>query len=170
MKFVTFAGLVASALVSTAAAANHSGKPTDFVGKAAPKFSVKTLEGESLTNAKLKGKVVVLDFWATWCTSCIKAGPTMQKIYDDNGGNVVVIGMDAKETKSRPAASTDYRKKHGYTYKFVSNADAAHKAFKGIGLPLIVVIGKNGVVRAVFDDFDPTKTGEQIEAAVKAAL
>lgn len=169
MKFANL--LVAVAALSIAATVSAQSSPKAFVGKAAPKFSLKTLDGKTISNANTKGKVVLLDFWATWCTSCIKAGPTMQSLHTKYGGNgLMVVGVNAMETKPRPAASANYKQKHGYTFSFVSDGDKAHKAFKAVGLPIIAVIDKTGKVRAVFDDFDPAKTPAQIEAAIKSLL
>ena len=165
------APLIAAALLLVAVVAPAQDAPKGFVGKKAPAFSFTTLEGTKLSNAKLKGKVVLLDFWATWCGNCLKASPTMQKLSDTYGTKgLVVVAVNAKETKARPAASQAYKKTHGTTYPMVSNGDAAHALYKAPGLPIIVVIDRQGVVKAIFNDFVTETTPAQLEAAVKAAL
>lgn len=142
-----------------------------YVGKKAPAFSFTTLEGKKLSNASLKGKVVVLDFWASWCGNCLKASPTMNALHEKYASKgLVVVGVNALEKKPRPAASQKYKKDHNTAYALVSDGDAAHKKYNQPGLPVIVVIGKDGTVKAAFDDFAGEETAQKIEAAVKGAL
>ena len=68
-----------------------------LVGVPFPDFNEKDLEGKDLSVAKYKGKVVLLDFWATWCPPCVMAVPEIQKVYNkyhDNGFEVVGISLD----------------------------------------------------------------------------
>lgn len=65
-------------------------------GKPAPAFEAKTITGETLKLADLKGKVVLLDFWATWCAPCVAELPTVKKLYDENKDKgFVVVGISA---------------------------------------------------------------------------
>ena len=165
------APLFAALLLLAAAFAPAQNEPKGFVGKKAPAFSFTSLEGTKLSNAKLKGKVVILDFWASWCGNCLKASPTMQKLSDTYASKgLVVVGVNAKETKVRPAASLKYKRDHATKYALVSDGDAAHANYKVPGLPVIVVIDRQGFVKAIFNDFVTETTPAQLEAAVKAAL
>jgi cytochrome c biogenesis protein CcmG/thiol:disulfide interchange protein DsbE len=163
--------LIAASLVGLAALSLAQNSLSGVVGKKAPAFSFTTLEGKKLTNASLKGKVVVLDFWASWCGNCLKASPTMNSLHDKYASKgVVVVGVNALEKKPRPAASEKYKKDHETRYQLVSDGDAAHKKYGVPGLPVIVVIGKDGLIKAAFDDFAGAETAAKIEAAVKSAL
>ena len=65
-------------------------------GDLAPRFTVKTLDGESLSSDALKGKVVLLDFWATWCSPCVQAIPALEEIRKKNAGKpFVLVGVSA---------------------------------------------------------------------------
>jgi thiol-disulfide isomerase/thioredoxin len=65
-------------------------------GDLAPRFTVKTLDGETLSSDALKGKVVLLDFWATWCAPCIQAIPALEEIRKKNAGKpFVLVGVSA---------------------------------------------------------------------------
>ena len=64
------------------------------IGSRLPDFSVKDLQGHSLSSADLRGKVVLIDFWATWCQPCKKEMPGYQKLADRYGSRgFVVIGF-----------------------------------------------------------------------------
>jgi peroxiredoxin len=140
-------------------------------GKAAPDFSLQTTSGDQTTLAKLKGNVVVLDFWATWCPPCRLSLPHIQKLSADQDKfkqGLRVLAVNAKETKAKidPFIQTN-------NYTFVVPMDSQGQAMGkyGVeGIPTTVVIGRDGTVRAVFVGFDPNEGGKGVDAAVEAAL
>ena len=79
---------------------------TDLKGRAMPAFSMKTITGTSLTNANTKGKVVLLDFWASWCGPCKLASPTMQSLHKSHAAKgLLVFGVNGLENKKGPDAA-----------------------------------------------------------------
>lgn len=124
-------------------------KPESFVGKPLPKFTMKSTKGETITNASLKGKVVLLDFWATWCGPCKAASPAVQKFHTNYGAKgLKVIGADTFE--SGPSGAAKYAKQHGYTYTFGEKADGLALSMGANAIPLFVLVDKKGVVRKVW--------------------
>ncbi len=101
------------------------------------------LDGQSVDWAKLLGKVVVLEFWGTWCPFCARQNPILDKFYRDHqakGLEVITISLD----KTKDAASA-YMKKGGYAFK----AGMATPAWQAIykqrrGLPQLMVIDRSG--------------------------
>ncbi|MDZ7268713.1 MAG: redoxin domain-containing protein [candidate division KSB1 bacterium] len=89
----------------------------------APSFTVKTLTGEAVTLASFHGRVVLLDFWATWCKPCVRTVPKLQKVhaqFADSGFSVVGIAVNEKGVK--PVQS--FQQKHKLTYPiFMDDAD-----------------------------------------------
>jgi thiol-disulfide isomerase/thioredoxin len=84
-----------AALVTAAALAIDS-------REAAPRFRAKTLEGEQFTNESLKGKVVLLQFWTTWCTYCRQDQPVVDAIVHDFADKgLVVLAVDVGESKKK---------------------------------------------------------------------
>jgi thiol-disulfide isomerase/thioredoxin len=97
-----------------------------------------------VTNADLaqyQGKVVLLDFWATWCGPCKMAMPGVQRISEKFAGRpVAVVGANCWE-KSDPAA---FMKSNGYTYELMLNADDLAKKYGVSGIPTFVILSPNG--------------------------
>ena len=76
--------------------------PPPLKGKPAPEIALKTLDGKDLKLSDMKGKVVVVDSWATWCPPCRESLPHLQKVSADKdlaGKGLVVWATDIKEDK-----------------------------------------------------------------------
>ncbi len=113
-----------------------------------PSFKMVDLSGKKLNNTNLKGKVVVLDFWATWCVTCHRVSPIMETLHKKYGEKgLVVIGTDVAETKKGAAAR--YSKMHHYTYRFTEGNDKLAETMGIVPLPTVIVIDRKGIVRKV---------------------
>jgi thiol-disulfide isomerase/thioredoxin len=115
-------------------------------GDQAPDFSLQTPDGTKVTLASLKGRIVLLDFWATWCGPCKMAMPGVQSLHEKYKGKpVAIFGVDTFEPgKGDKAAEYMHSKK--YTYGLLVEGDALAKEF-GIGsIPTFVLIGPDGKV------------------------
>src|SRR6185503_13461909 len=137
----------ALAALTITAFSQGGGSLSGLVGKAAPAFKMKDVKGKTHTNKSLKGKVVLLDFWATWCGPCKAASPTMQalhKKYAKQG--LVVVGANTFDGKDGLAKSKAYLKEFGYTYTFTYGNDALAQSLGIRGIPAFVFIGKDGKV------------------------
>ena len=117
------------------------------VGAEAPGFSLKTADSKPISLAELKGKVVVLDFWATWCGPCKMAIPSLQKVADKykDTGNVVVLGMLTDDDVS---LAKKILKEKNATYTLVTNAESTGGKYKVSAIPCLYVVGPDGKIAA----------------------
>jgi len=116
----------------------------DLAGKPAPEFSLQTVDGEPYGLAALRGKPVLLDFWATWCGPCRKAMPSMEKIYSEYKDRLTVLGVDAGEEHDIVA---EFLKKTPLAYPAVlSGKSTVLKDYQVKGYPSFVLIDANGKI------------------------
>ena len=127
----------------------------------APNFQgYDVLTGEKISSKDLKGKVVIIDFWATWCKPCKKSLPKMDKIYKKyKSKGLVVIGISVDENnRNKPdkARVKNYLKNNKVSFPIMMFNKNIIKKFgkhtkKGIhNVPYTFVIGKNGKIYRVF--------------------
>ena len=127
--------------------ASTSNEP-NLAGKAAPPFQVKSLDGVVYALSDLKGKVVVLDFWATWCKPCQAAIPSIDRLYREfKDKDVIVLGVDVGEERGIVAT---FLKTAGISYPvaLTANTEIAYD-YRITAYPTIIVIGRDGMVEGV---------------------
>ncbi|HRK22275.1 MAG TPA: TlpA disulfide reductase family protein [Fimbriimonadaceae bacterium] len=165
-----FLPLAALALFSTGAFAQAA--LNALVGKPLPAMKMTDINGKTHTNASLKGKVVLLDFWATWCGPCKAASPSMDmlhKKYAKQG--LVVIGANAMDGSAADSKkkSISYQREHKYSYNFTYNNDAFAKSAGVGGLPTFIFVGRDGKVAKVQVGFGDSLVA-QFESTIKSLL
>jgi thiol-disulfide isomerase/thioredoxin len=147
-----------------------SDEPSDFaIGKPAPDVLLEQVAPPftNISTGSLKGKVVVMDFWATWCGPCRKTMPVIQKVYSDYQGKIEVMGV-AQEP--RPTVA-DFVKGSEITYPMVlDNTGTAFKAFNCDTIPQLYVIGKDGNIKfhSAGDPIDEKRLRSALDEALKA--
>jgi cytochrome c biogenesis protein CcmG/thiol:disulfide interchange protein DsbE len=125
---------------------NQEGPVT--VGETAPNFTLTTFEGEQISLADLQGKVVVLNFWASWCKPCEEEAAELEsawRIYQP-GGEVMFLGVDYVDTETEAQI---YLEKFDVTYP--NGPDLRTKisqAYRIRGVPETYIIGKDGKLAA----------------------
>jgi thiol-disulfide isomerase/thioredoxin len=135
----------------------HSARPTPAkesaiapgqIGSPLPDFSMTDLEGHTISSADLRGKVVLIDFWATWCGPCKKEMPGYQKLLDRYGSRgFAVIGFkfDTMRDVEDPVL---FAKKLGVRYPLAVASDDLKQKFGGIeGLPTTMIYDRQGILR-----------------------
>jgi peroxiredoxin len=150
------------------AAAGEPGSPEKLKGQAAPDFSLDLLGGGKMQLAQNKGKVVVLDFWASWCGPCVRALPSISEIaaaYKDKG--VVVFALNQQEEADAVKKFLE-AKKLALTVAMDAKGEAA-KLFQVSGIPQTVIIDKEGKIAAVHVGYSPGLK-EALTKEIDAAL
>jgi thiol-disulfide isomerase/thioredoxin len=138
------------------------------IGTRLPEFSVKDLQGREISSADLRGKVVLIDFWATWCQPCKKEMPGYQKLVDHYGSRgfaVVGFKFDTMVDTEDPVL---FAKKIGVRYPLAIATDDLKQKFGGIeGLPTTMLYDRHGILRKKVIGFEST---DVIESVIKSLL
>src|SRR6266566_7653883 len=138
------------------------------VGSRLPDFSAKDLQGREISSADLRGKVVLIDFWATWCQPCKREMPGYQQLLDRYGSRgFAVIGFKF-DTMADTEDPLQFAKKIGVNYPLAVAPDDLKQKFGGIeGLPTTLLYDRQGKLRKTVVGFEYT---DVIESAVKPLL
>jgi len=161
-------------------------KPSNaLLGKPAPDFTFTLLDGpgktKTVTKAELAGKVVVVDFWATWCPPCMKELPEIQKLIDsfaNTDKNVLVVAVSQD---SQPAEISEVRKlvEKTLTEKKINltgnpmgrvaldPSATIGSAFNVEGIPTLVILDAKGIVQSVRVGYDPDAPEELSKTLAK---
>ncbi|HXO06031.1 MAG TPA: redoxin family protein [Candidatus Sulfotelmatobacter sp.] len=134
----------------------------------APDFSFVTLEGETVSNSALRGKVVLLDFWGTWCPPCRESVPTLvslHKKFSEQNFQIVGVSSDTDEDKWKTFIA---EKKMAWP-EYIDLSGSVESLFEVHEFPTYVVIDRNGVIQMRQSGLD-NGTGLQLEDAINKAL
>lgn len=138
-----------------AAKAREEAKKNVQPGCVAPDFTLNDLQGKPLSLSSLKGKIVVLDFWGSWCGWCIKGMPEMKKYYEKyKGKGLEILGVDCNDAEDKWKAAVE---KHALPWLHVREAEkgAVTVKYAVSGYPTKVVVGKDGKILKVVEGEDP---------------
>jgi|SRR5215831_3670986 len=162
-------GLASCAQHFASSASSQAGEvAAGEVGSRLPDFSVKDLHGKEVSSADLKGKVVIIDFWATWCAPCKQEMPGYQRLadrYRSKGFEVVGLKSDAMADTEDPLK---FARKIGVHYPLAITTDDLTQKFGGVrGLPTTLLYDRKGILRKKVIGFEYT---EAIEVDLKPLL
>jgi len=118
-------------------------KITRVIGQQIPDVELKTLDGKSVKLSELKAKVILINFWATWCAPCVKEMPSLQKLADEySSKGLQVVGVDLDEDPE--VVLEKFREKHQIKFPtYVDTQGELAARFNVSGLPLTLVIDGN---------------------------
>lgn len=116
-------------------------------GQLAPDFMGTTVEGDTVRLSEFRGKIVLVNDFATWCGPCLAETPHLVDIYNSQGGDIEIIGLNLQESES---AVLDYQSEFNISYPLVMDPNAElTEIYRPIGLPTSWFIDPDGVIRYV---------------------
>lgn len=120
-----------------------------LLGYLAPDFTLKDLNGRPVKLSGLRGKPVLLNFWATWCPPCRKEMPDLQKFHELYGDKITLLGIDFGESKSDVLA---FLREFGITYANLLDRDGrAFVRYRLTGIPTSYWIDSKGIIRGIWE-------------------
>lgn len=113
------------------------------IGQQAPEWELENSEGELIRLSDYREKIILIDFWASWCVPCIRAQPLLEKIHQENK-DVVVLGINVQEVKDLNL--NDFKNKNDLSYQLVKGSEDIVKNYKVEGLPVVYLIDRRGYI------------------------
>lgn len=175
-KFVV-TSLMMSCLLATLTVASNVTPQEDVesytkIGQQMPSFTVTDLDGTRINIASLKGKVVLVNFWATWCTPCLAELPRLEKqIWKKFKSDDFVMLAIAREQSDDEVAA--FKKERRLTFPMASDPTREiFKLFGNGGIPRSYVVGRDGNILYQSDGYVPSEFGKMaklIERELKKA-
>lgn len=139
--------------------------PAPQAGFLAPDFTLETLEGESITLSDLRGQVVLVNFWATWCPPCKAEMPAFEQAYTDYAAEgFVILAVNAIQQDSVDAIEA-FRATNSLTFPILLDTDSdINRAYQVRSLPTSFFVGKDGIISEVVIG------GPMAEALIRARI
>lgn len=160
----------AASRVPSAVGAPLSSSPSPREGFLAPDFTLDTLDGNKVTLAQLRGKIVVVNLWATWCLPCRAETPTLEKSYEQyKDSGVVILGVDLTSQDSVSDVKS-FIQEFKLTYPILlDQAGDVGYLYQLKGIPTTFFINRQGIIRTmvVGGPMSETFIRSKIEALLK---
>ena len=166
MKLFNHATLTRLALLAILCVGFTSGAWAKTDQAPAPDFTLKSQNGDNLKLSELRGKVILINFWASWCGPCRMENPHVVELYNhyhDKGLNIIGVSLDKDEAKWKEAIAKD-----GLTWNHISNlkfwADPIAEKYNVKAIPATFIVDANGVIIA------KDLRGAELDAKIKELL
>lgn len=160
-KLLAISAILLGVVVLAGCSSAQAVKPEDvIVGNTIPDFSVTSLEGKTINKDSFKGEVVVLNFWASWCTPCMSEIPELKDLAAHSKVKVVGIALDENGLETvKPFVET-----HKINYTVAVGSQDIFQQFNGVGIPYTLVLDPSQRIVKIYRG--PT-TRESLEADLK---
>jgi peroxiredoxin len=143
-------------LMPILSAEDHGNRPGTLthVGESAPDFQLTSVEGTPFRTLDMRGKVIVLNFFATWCGPCQMELPHLQAVWNESGNDndfrMLVVGREESNADVKA-----FQQKHGFTFPMASDPDkSVYNKFASQLIPRTYLISREGVIIHQFAGFD----------------
>jgi cytochrome c biogenesis protein CcmG/thiol:disulfide interchange protein DsbE len=136
--------------VPSAVGAPLSSSPSPREGFLAPDFTLDTLDGKKVTLSELRGKIVIINLWATWCPPCRAEMPALENAYEQyRDSGVVILGLNVTNQDSEKDIPP-FVKEFGLTFPILLDRDGSVSTLYQLrGLPTTFFVNREGIIRTV---------------------
>ena len=137
--------------VPSAVGAPMSSSPSPREGFLAPDFTLDSLDGNKVTLSELRGKVLVVNFWATWCLPCREETPALEKSYEQyKASGVIILGVNMTN-QDVVSEVESFVQEFRLTYPILLDRDGSvsNTLYQVRGLPTTFFVNREGVIRTV---------------------
>ncbi|GAB4421170.1 MAG: hypothetical protein OHK0032_16930 [Thermodesulfovibrionales bacterium] len=148
----------------------NKGRGRAAIGKKAPDFTLTDLNGNKIQLSDLNGKVVMVEFWATWCPPCRESVPEMKEVYEkykDRG--FVLLGLSIDKGKNSHAEVGSFVKEYSITYPVLLDDSNINVSYGVSSIPTSFIIDKEGKIVSKRVGFIPG-LGEEISKEIEALI
>ena len=139
--------MMVGAVLATAACAASEMPAMPQMGNLAPAYAATTLAGEAVSLESLRGEVVLLNFWATWCGPCRFETPFLQELfeeYDERGFEIVGVSMDTGDAADQVAMFVE---EYGVSYTILHDSQMrGMEVYQILGLPATFLLDREGTL------------------------
>ena len=137
------------------------------VGKPAPEFQLSDLGGHQVSLSQFRGKVVILDFWATWCGPCRLSMPVLEKLQQRYGNRLVLLAINLQD---EPDDVREYVQSRRITSTVLLDADGTvGRIYESNSIPMQVLIDRDGVVRNIQVGYN-SRLGDRLKEQIDKLL
>jgi peroxiredoxin len=126
----------------------QSAAPGTQSPRLAPDFTLPDLNGRQVKLSDFRGKLIVIDFWATWCPPCEFQIPVLNSLYDSHRDRDVVILGVSVDTDG-PEAVRAYTEKRQVRYEILLGNESLAREFGAPGFPSLIIVGRDGFIRSM---------------------
>jgi peroxiredoxin len=170
MRACAFTGVLFATAFSIASA-HEPPAAKDILEKKAPGFTLPSVSGGRLQLSSLKGKVVVLDFWAVWCGPCTDSMPFFQKLQDTyRTKGLEVVGLHVDDRMPPEENVKEFLDDLGVRYQNVASTTEVDDSYLVYAMPTTYIIDRDGIVKKRHIGFNPETAPGRIERDVKELL
>ena len=124
------------------------------IGRPAPAFKLPDIMGQEITLDQYKGKIVMLDFWATWCGPCRMTMPLLEKLQKEYPNNLVLLAINLQESKNE--VREYMRQQNLNSHVLLDEKGSLGEIYGTDAIPMQVLIDKEGIVRDIKTGFSPS--------------
>lgn len=146
--------LMGAALLISGCIRPSSETPSVEIGRPAPLFKLTDLTGQEISLDQYKGKIVMLDFWATWCGPCRMTMPLLEKLQKEYTNNMVLLAINLQESED---VVREYMRQQGLSsHVLLDKKGSLGEIYGTDAIPMQVLIDKEGIIRDIKTGFSPS--------------